>query len=111
MTVTKEEYPCLTRAQNRLLRRIYNGRAVPIVADGIPFLTYKAASRYLRSLGCQARDAAYAAMKEQAKVPVSPPKDRGAAKGSGQADQEAGARTRLDVDDAHDARLCTSFDR
>jgi len=59
----------LTRAQNRLLRRIYNGRSVPIVAAGRPFLTYKDASRYLQSLAPHARDAAYAEMKEQAKSP------------------------------------------
>jgi hypothetical protein len=69
MTVTNEDTPSLTRAQIRLLRRIYNGRSVPIVADGRPFLTYKDASRYLRSLAPQARDAAYAEMKEQAKPP------------------------------------------
>lgn len=67
MTVTKEDDSALTRGQNRLLRRIYNGRTVPIVADGRPFLTYKAASLYLRSLTPEAREAAYAEMKEQAK--------------------------------------------
>lgn len=70
MTVTKEDDAALTRTQNRLLRRIYNGRSVPIIVDGKPFLTYKDASRYLRSLPPQARDAAYAEMKEQAKPPA-----------------------------------------
>jgi len=72
MTVTNEDDPTLTRTQIRLLRRIYNGRTVPIIADGRPFLTYKAASRYLRSLALQERDSAYAEMKAQA---ISPPQD------------------------------------
>lgn len=67
MTVTKEDDPSLTRTQKRLLRRIYNGRSVPIFADGKPFLTCKEASRYLASLDPEARDAAYAEMKAQAK--------------------------------------------
>ena len=66
MTVTNEDDPTLTRAQKRLLRRIYKGRTIPIFADGKPFLTYKDASRYLLSLEPQARDTAYAAMKAQA---------------------------------------------
>ncbi|MFM2301383.1 MAG: hypothetical protein RLZZ84_1119 [Pseudomonadota bacterium] len=69
MTVTNEGEPTLTRAQKRFLRRIYNGRSIPIIADGKPFLTYKDASQHLMSLEPQARDAAYAAMKEQAKLP------------------------------------------
>lgn len=69
MTVTQEEDSGFSRAQNRLLRRIYNGRSVPILADGRSFLTYKEASAYLRSLPPQTRDAAYAEMKEQAKLP------------------------------------------
>lgn len=73
MTVTNEDIPSLTRTQNRLLRRIYNGRSVPIVADGKAFLTYRDASQYLRSLGPQARDAAYAEMKKQAKSPRHAP--------------------------------------
>lgn len=71
MTVTKEDEAGLTRAQNRLLRRIYNGRSVPITVDGLHFLTYRDASQYLKSLAPQARDAAYAKMKEQAKSPRS----------------------------------------
>lgn len=67
MTVTNEVDALLTRAQNRFLRRIYNGRTVPIIADGRPFLTYREACQYLRSLTPQARDAVYAEMKEQAK--------------------------------------------
>jgi hypothetical protein len=54
---TEEEKP-LSRPQRRLLRRIYNGRTTPIVADGRPFLTYKDASRYLRSLPVEDREAA-----------------------------------------------------
>lgn len=72
MTVTKEEGAALTRAQNRFLRRIYNGRSVPIVVDGRPFLTFREASHHLRSLADQARDAAYAEMKAQAKSPHHP---------------------------------------
>jgi hypothetical protein len=67
MAMIEEEDSSLSRAQRRSLRRIYNGRSVPIVADGRPFLTYKDASHYLQSLAPGARDAAYAAMKEQAK--------------------------------------------
>ncbi|WP_062343540.1 hypothetical protein [Novosphingobium sp. CCH12-A3] len=57
----------LTRPQRRLLRRIYNGRAVPIVVDGKPFLTFKEASRYLLTLSPEAREAAYLEMRGQAK--------------------------------------------
>jgi len=67
MTVTEENDPQLTRAQNRFLRRIYNGRLVPIVVDGRPFLTYKEASQYLRSLTPAGCEAAYAQMKDHAK--------------------------------------------
>lgn len=67
MTVTNEdsssEAPSLERAQRRLLRRIYNGRSTPIIADGRSFLTYADASRYLLSLPPEARESAYAEMK------------------------------------------------
>ena len=69
MTVIKEDAPALSRAQNRLLRRIYNGRTIPIFADGRSFLTYKDACRYLGSLAPHDRVRAYAEMKEQAKLP------------------------------------------
>lgn len=69
MTVTNESDAALNRTQTRLLRRIYNGRSIPIVAHGRPFLTYREASQYLRSLPPEARDAAYAEMKSQAKTP------------------------------------------
>lgn len=69
MTVTKEGDVALTRAQNRLLRRIYNGRSVPIVVDERQFLTYRDASQYLRSLPPEVYEAAYAEMKVQAKRP------------------------------------------
>jgi hypothetical protein len=65
--MTEAEGQALDRPQRRLLRRIFNGRTVPIVADGRPFLTYKEASRYLLSLGAEARDAAYLEMKAQGK--------------------------------------------
>jgi hypothetical protein len=66
MAMTDDDDASLNRTQRRFLRRIYNGRSVPIVADGRPFLTYKEASRYLQSLPPEARDAAYAQMREQA---------------------------------------------
>ncbi|MDF2638860.1 MAG: hypothetical protein K0R64_1844 [Novosphingobium lindaniclasticum] len=53
----------LSRPQRRLLKRIYNGRTAPIIADDLPFLTFKDASRYLLSLPEDARDSAYAEMK------------------------------------------------
>jgi hypothetical protein len=56
----------LSRAQRRSLRRFYNGRTVPITADGRDFLTYKDAKQYLLSLSQEARDAAYAEMRAQA---------------------------------------------
>jgi hypothetical protein len=55
------------RTQRRLLRRIYNGRTVPIVADGKDFLTYKAALKYLEALEADARETVYEAMKASAK--------------------------------------------
>lgn len=67
MTVTNEDDAALTRAQNRFLRRIFNGRSVPIIVDDRPFLTFREASHFLRSLPPEARDAAYAEMKLQAK--------------------------------------------
>ena len=67
MAITEKDDESLSRAQKRLLRRIYNGRSVPIIADEKPFLTYKDASRYLHSLAPEARDAAYAEMRENAK--------------------------------------------
>lgn len=66
MAIADESDPGLSRMQRRLLRRIYNGRSVPIIVDGRPFLTYAQASRYLQSITPQARDAAYAEMKQQA---------------------------------------------
>jgi hypothetical protein len=64
--MTEAESSDLTRPQRRLLRRIFNGRTVPLLADGQSFLTFKEASRYLEGLGPEARDAAYAALKAQA---------------------------------------------
>lgn len=65
--MAEEESQALERAQRRLLRRIYNGRTVPVIADGRPFLTYKEASQYLEGLPPEAREAAYLEMKNQAK--------------------------------------------
>jgi hypothetical protein len=67
MAVTEEDQS-LSRSQRRSLRRIYNGRSIPIIADGKCFLTYKEASLYLQSLAPQARDAACAEMQEKAKA-------------------------------------------
>jgi len=66
MAITDEGDASLNRTQRRLLRRIYNGRSVPILVDGRRFLTYKEATRYLQTLEPDAREAAYARMKEQA---------------------------------------------
>lgn len=62
-----EDTQSLSRSQRRLLRRIYNGRTVPIITDGRSFLTFKDASQYLQSLAPEARDAAFAEMKGKAK--------------------------------------------
>ena len=64
--ITVDSIPSLDRPQRRLLRRIYNGRTVPIIVDGRPFLTYKEASGYLLSLPADAREQAYQAMKSGA---------------------------------------------
>jgi hypothetical protein len=64
--VTEECNQTLGRTERRLLRRIYNGRTVPIIVDGRPFLTYQEASRYLLSLSPDARTKAYGAMKSGA---------------------------------------------
>lgn len=60
----------LSRPQKRLLKRMYNGRTVPVMADDRLFLTYKEALHYLLSLPVDAREAAYAQMKAQAKDAV-----------------------------------------
>lgn len=60
LQMTEDESKALTRPQRRFLRRIFNGRTVPLVAADRSFLTYKDASRYLESLTSEARDAAYA---------------------------------------------------
>ena len=65
--MTDEDSERLSRPQKRLLRRIFNGRTVPIIADGRSFLTFKAANQYLQSLTPAARDAAYAEIKENAR--------------------------------------------
>jgi hypothetical protein len=64
--MTDDAGDLLSRAQRRLLKRIYNGRAVPVIVDGRPFLTYRDAASYLLSLPVDARNAAYAEMKSQA---------------------------------------------
>lgn len=61
--IDEEHDQALDRSQRRLLRRIYNGRTVPVVADGRSFLTYKEAARYLLSLTPDAREKAYAEMR------------------------------------------------
>ena len=64
--VTEECDQTLCRMERRLLRRIYNGRTVPIIVNGRPFLTYQQASRYLLSLSPDARAKAYGAMRSGA---------------------------------------------
>ena len=66
-TESGEAEASLTRPQRRLLRRIYNGRTVPIVVDEKPFLTFREASRYLLALAPEEREAAYLEMRKQAK--------------------------------------------
>ena len=61
--MTEETDQALGRAQRRLLRRIFNGRTAPVIAEGRPFLTYKEASRYLLSLAPEARDQAFLAIR------------------------------------------------
>jgi hypothetical protein len=68
MPMTEDDDQALSRAQRRCLRRIYNARSVPIMTDGRAFLTYKEARHYLLSLTAQAREAAYADMRSQAKT-------------------------------------------
>ena len=68
MTVINEDTPPLTRAQNRFLRRIFNGRTIPIVIGGRHLATCKDAGRYLLSLDFPDREQAYAEIKEQAKL-------------------------------------------
>lgn len=63
----RDEDSSLSRPQRRLLKRIYNGRTIAIIADGRPFLTYKDAAKYLLTLSVDERDAAYAEMKAFAK--------------------------------------------
>ncbi|RYD41367.1 MAG: hypothetical protein EOP83_33990 [Verrucomicrobiaceae bacterium] len=57
----------LSRPQRRMLRRIFNGRTTPVVADGRSFLTYKDAARHLQSLPAEAREMAYGELRENAK--------------------------------------------
>lgn len=59
----------LDRAQRRFLKRLYNGRTLPVMVDGRAFLTYREASRYLLTLHGEARAAAYAGMKAQDRAP------------------------------------------
>jgi len=61
--MAEDESQPLSRPRRRLLRRIFNGRTVPIAADGKLFLTYKEASAHLQSLAPEAQDAAYAELK------------------------------------------------
>ncbi|TCM21404.1 hypothetical protein EDF56_10168 [Novosphingobium sp. PhB165] len=61
--MTEESSQALGRTQKRLLRRVFNGRTVPIVVGGKPFLTYKEALAHLGTLPSEEQDAAYAVMK------------------------------------------------
>lgn len=62
-----EDDQALGRTERRLLRRIYNGRTVPITIGGKAFLKYKEAALFLQGLETEERAAAYAEMKAQAK--------------------------------------------
>lgn len=66
IAITSEPDPSLNRTQRRRLRRIYNGRTVPIIVDGRSFLTFKEASRYLLTLTIEAREKACAEMSSSA---------------------------------------------
>lgn len=66
------ENPALSRPQRRLLRRIFNGRTAPLTVDGLAFLTYRDASRYLLALSAEAREIAYLAMKQAASKQPAP---------------------------------------
>lgn len=66
MTIAEDDQ-ALSRAQRRALRRVYNGRTVPIVIEGRPFLTFREAKDWLHALPAADRDAACAAMLAQAK--------------------------------------------
>ena len=57
----------LTRPQKRFLKRLYNGRTIPVIVERKPFLTYRDATRFLLALPPDAREAAYAVMKAQEK--------------------------------------------
>jgi hypothetical protein len=59
------EWP--SRPQRRLLRRLYNGRTVPIRIGALEFLTYKAALAHLLTLDLAEREACYEQMKAAAK--------------------------------------------
>lgn len=63
--MTKEDDQALDRPQRRLLCRLFNGRTVPVIADGMPFLTYKEARKHLESLPPEQREAVYLEMKSQ----------------------------------------------
>lgn len=62
-----EDDHSLSRTQRRALRRIYNGRTVPIVAGGRPFLNFREAKAFLEGLSAAERDAVCAEMMAQAK--------------------------------------------
>ncbi len=62
-----EDDLALSRAKRRALRRIYNGRTVPIVVGGREFLTFRQAKAFLAGLPAPERDAACAEMIAQAK--------------------------------------------
>ena len=57
-----------TRPQRRYLRRIYNGRNIPIHVDGTDFVTYKQAMKYLQTLDEDANNRAVEQMKAAAKA-------------------------------------------
>lgn len=58
----------LARPQRRLLKRVFNGRAAPLVVGDMSFRVYRDAAQYLLSLPIEARDAAYETIKAAAKA-------------------------------------------
>ncbi|MCC2602510.1 hypothetical protein [Sphingopyxis yananensis] len=62
-----------SRTEKRYLRRVYNGRTTPIIADGQKFLTYKQAMAHLQTLDEAACHAVVEQMKSAAKAEKDQP--------------------------------------
>lgn len=63
-----DEQQALGRTERRYLRRVFNGRTVPLKVGDHAFLTFKEASRHLMGLDDEARDVAYREMRSQAEA-------------------------------------------